>query len=343
MAGAWGTHRGHRLWAVVLCVFALWFLGGPSANAAPAAVPTCRVGAYLSDLYDLDTVKNRFSARVWLWSECADKSFDPLPKVSFTNADDPKKSDPDLSTRAGLVRDMMRVEGSFRQGWDVRGFPFDKHRLQVLVTATQDTAHFRFVPDTVHSAYNPDIAPPGWRVTGFRLVSAPHHYPTNFGKTTDEPSGGMYSRVRVEVDVERSDPTIFWKLTGPLYLMLLVATASFLLPSHSEELKMAERLDSLQSRLALLGGGLFVVMLNLQQVNQTVTSTAGLTLVDWLHLLTLFYVLLAVVATVISWRLTVHGGDPGRIGRLQHRGAVLGMVGYLLVAGAMVGYAARVG
>ncbi|MEU3873294.1 MULTISPECIES: hypothetical protein [Streptomyces] len=294
-------------------------------------------------MYDLDAVKNRFSARLWLWSECADKSQDPLPTASFTNADDPKKSDPLLSTRAGRARDLVRIEGSFRQRWDERAFPFDKHRLQMLVTAGDDMRHFAFTVGD-DSAYNPAIAPPGWRVTGYRVVAAPHRYPTGFGEFGSASDGGStFSRVRVEVDVVRTDPTVFWKLTGPLYLVLLMATATFLLPSHSNELGMAERLDALQSRLGVLGGGLLVVMLNMQQVNSVVTSADGLTLVDGLHLLTLIYLLVAVIGTVLAWRWTVHGGDPAVAERFHHRGALVAFVLYVLTAGAMVGYVALTG
>lgn len=320
---------------------AVWLTAGCSAayaSPSAASVPGCELGAYLSDLYDLDPAKHVFSARLSLWSVCPDRKLDPLPTASFSNANDPEKGDPVLSSEGGGFRDLMTLQGTFRQNWDVRAFPFDRQRIEVLVTAAAEIRDFRMVPDRANSAYNKDIDPAGWRVTGFRLEPAQRVYPTNFGDSR-LPRGtkSTYSRIRVEVELARDDPTVFWKLTGPLYLMVLVATATFLLPSHAEELGMGERLDTLQSRLGLLGGGLFVVMLNMQQVNTVVTSTAGLTLIDWLHLLTLGYVLLAVIATVGSWRWTVHGGSPARAERWHHLAAVAGLLGYMAIAGALVG------
>ncbi|MGK5732297.1 hypothetical protein [Streptomyces sp. URMC 124] len=323
---------------------AVWLLGSPAASAAPASPATCKVGSYLSDLYDIDPAEHTFSARLSLWSVCARKDEDPLPTASFSNANDPEKGEPTLTSEGGRFRDVMLLQGVFRQNWDVRAFPFDRHRIEVVVTALPDTDHFRFAPDDDNSAANPGIEPPGWRVTGFRLATAERHYPTNFGDPTlPRGAGSTHSRLLIRIDLARADPTVFWKLTGPLYLMLLIGTATFLLPSHSEELGMAERLDTLQSRLALLGGGLFVVMLNLQQVNTVVTSSTGLTLIDGLHLLTLGWVLVAVLGTVLSWRWTVRGGDPALAERLHHRGAFLGLVGYALVAAVMVGAAAAAG
>ncbi|WKV75436.1 hypothetical protein AW27_030300 [Streptomyces sp. PCS3-D2] len=351
------TVRGWSPFAVVAVVITVAFVcalwspagsGGRSATHAPApaaAVPACDVGAYVADLYDLDPAKHSFSARVYLWSVCPDRKLDPLPTAAFTNANDPERDTPVLTSEAGRFRDLILLQGTFRQDWDVRAFPFDRQRIEVLVTAAAQSRALRMVPDNANSSYNKNIRPAGWRITGFRLTPAQHVFSTNFGDTT-LPRGttSTYSRIRVQVDVARNDPTIFWKLTGPLYLMVLVVTATFLLPAHAEELGMGERLDTLQSRLAMLGGGLFVVMLNMQQVNTVITSTVGLTLIDWLHLLTLGFVLLAVVATVVSWRWTVHGGSPARAEQWHRTAALAGLIGYTAIAAAMVwSFAAQAG
>ncbi|MEU8779519.1 hypothetical protein [Streptomyces sp. NPDC048606] len=314
--------------------------GHSFADTPPSAVPSvpsCDVGAYLADLYDLDPAKRVFSARVYLWSVCPDRKLDPLPTAAFTNANDPEKGEPVLTSEAGRFRNLTLLQGTFRQDWDVRAFPFDRQRIEVLVTAAADGRDFRMVPDNANSSYNREIRTAGWRITGFRLMPAKRVFSTNFGDAT-LPRGttSTYSRIRVQVDLARDDPTIFWKLTGPLYLMVLVVTATFLLPAHADELGMGERLDSLQSRLGMLGGGLFVIMLNMQQANTVITSSVGLTLIDWLHLLTLAFVLIAVVATVASWRWTVHGGSPTRAERWQRTIAVTGLIGYTLIAAATV-------
>ncbi|MGK5544420.1 hypothetical protein ACSNOH_06790 [Streptomyces sp. URMC 127] len=323
-----------------------WLLTAPAARAAgrSADVPTCTLGAYLSDLYDIEPAQHRFAARFRLWSVCPERDLDPLPKASFSNVSDPERGEPVVTVHPGGFRDVMLLQGKFRQNWDARAFPFDRQRIEVVVSAGRPVEEFRFVSDNANSAVSEGVVPSGWRVTGFRLVATEHRFPTNFGNPSLPPGAGVtHSQVRIRIDLERDDPTAFLKLTGPLYLMVLIATATFLLPSHSDELAMGERLDSLQSRLGLLGGGLFVVMLNMQQVSAVVTSSVGLTLLDWLHLLTLAYVLLAVMATVVSWRWTVQGHDPVRVAKYHHRGAVYGLLGYSLAATAAVGCFAAAG
>ena len=165
--------------------------------------------------------------------------------------------------------------------------------------------------------------------------TADEHYPTNFGDTTlPAGAGSSYSRMHMQIYLERSDPTIFWKLTGSLYLMMLVSAFMFLLSSN-DELATAERLDGLQNRLGLLSGGLFIVVLNMQQPNTVVGSTSGLTLIDELYLNTLTLLLISVIGTVLIWRATVcacrrpvtrgHAKESGTQPRCRRRrGSVVG-------------------
>ncbi|MEV0375371.1 hypothetical protein AB0I10_37345 [Streptomyces sp. NPDC050636] len=260
--------------------------------------------------------------------------------MSFSNADDPDTSDPNVIHQGDQVLDQVRVQSSFRHDWDVRDFPFDHHRIEVLLTPIQDASHFRFTVNNKDSQVNPEIRPRGWRLTGFRLVTADKHYTTTYGDRTLK-HGSTYNRVRIQIDLDRSDPTAFWKLTTPLYLALLIAASTFLVSSRHEELATAERLEGLHSRLGVLGGGLFVVVLNMQQVNTLITSTIGLTLIDWLHLTTLSFLLLAVAGTVLSWRWTAGGGAVAQAERISARGAWAGVAGYALTCGALVLLAAR--
>lgn len=165
------------LGAVLAAAFGAWAYWALAAPAAYAAAPTragvarCELGAYFSDLFDIDPVRSRFSARLWLWTICPDRSSDPLPHVSLSNADGPVTSEPHVLDRGGRTLDQVLVQSSFRQEWDVRDFPFDRHRIEVLVTAPDDTARFRFALDEgatgrlgghQHHRADPDrLAPPG--------------------------------------------------------------------------------------------------------------------------------------------------------------------------------------
>ncbi|MEU2872156.1 hypothetical protein ABZ769_23580 [Streptomyces olivoreticuli] len=326
---------------VITTACAIWLLAVCPAKAATAVLPSragavrCELSAYLSDLYDIDPAKGRFSARLWLWTICPDRRADPLPQMSFANADDSHTSEPSVIEQGGHVLDQVRVQSSFRQAWDVRDFPFDRHRIEVVLTPPQDAGHFRFTMDNADAQTNPDMRPQGWQLTGFRLVSATKHYTTTYGDRSLK-NGSTYDQAHIQIDLERSDPTVFWKLTIPLYLAVLIAVATFLVSSRHEELETTARLEGIHNRLGVLGGGLFVVVLNMQQANDVVTSSAGLTLIDWLHLATLAFLLLAVAGTVLAWRWTARGGSATQAERVSHRGAWCGLAAYIVACGTLV-------
>lgn len=191
---------------------------GASAAAAPVAtaattadVPSCKLGAYLSDLYDLNPAQESFSARVWLWTLCPDQELDPLPRVSYSNAASKTVGEPAVNFRNGQSWDLLGIQGTFRHNWDVHNFPFDKHVLTVVVTAPDDIDRFRFAPDDAGSSFNREIVTPGWRITGFRLVPVEQHYTTGFSDPgAPTATSSTYSRMVVQIDLHRSDPIAFW-------------------------------------------------------------------------------------------------------------------------------------
>ncbi|MEV4923849.1 hypothetical protein [Streptomyces roseoverticillatus] len=137
--------------------------------------------------------------------------------------------------------------------------------------------------------------------------AAPGVPPPVKGGAKDTRSGSTYDQVHIRIDLERSAPTVFWKLTIPLCLAVLIAVSAFLVSSHREEPETTARLEGVHSRLGVLGGGLFVVVLNMQQADDVITSSTGLTLIDRLHLTTLAFLLLAVAGTVLAWSRTSRG------------------------------------
>ncbi|AZQ74186.1 hypothetical protein EKH77_25855 [Streptomyces luteoverticillatus] len=149
-----GRRRLTRVLAVLIGAFAVWLSAAGTADAAPESTasakeaPTCRVGAYLSDLYDLDPAKNAFSARLTVWSVCPKRELDPLPDVAFTNSTNAEKSDPAVTEEGGMFRDLVRIQGVFRQDWDLRAFPFDRHRITINITSRKTIDKFRFTPTT---------------------------------------------------------------------------------------------------------------------------------------------------------------------------------------------------
>jgi hypothetical protein len=300
----------------------------PARSAAAVEPATCEFGAYLSDLYDTDATANTFTARIWTWTRCPNADIDPLPRVSFPNGVNPTTGEPNPEVKGGTHWNRMRLEGTFRYHWDVRNFPFDRQTLPVLITAPYDLSEFRFVPDTANSSFNEAINVPGWRIVGFRVDTIEQRYSTNFGDPTlPAGAGSASSRARLRIDLVRSDPIVFLEMTGPLYIVFFVTVLTFLLTTAAA--------DTFASRIGALGAVLFAVILNMQTTGAEVRSTTGLTLIAQLHILTLGFVLFAMIITTICWRWTVADMDPGRVLRLNTRGILIGTISYALLTFAM--------
>ena len=307
-----------------------------AAAATPAAASSCRVGSYLTDLYNVDPAQGTFYARFWLWSLCPRKSLDPLPLAAFTNGDNPSITESQQTIERGLYRHLVLVQGQFRQPLDMRDYPFDAHTLRVIITAAPVTRYFRFVPDTADSGFSHGILLPGWRITGFQVTTTSVHFTSNFGIITLPPgTGSTHSRLVLRIGLADSNGIVFAQLTGPLFIVFLITLLTFLLTGTDAA--------SFSGRIAALGAALFTVVLNMEKVDGAIPDTSGLTMVDDLHLITLLYVLLAMAITVACWRMAIHGHEAAKIKRLNQLGILAGLVGYVTAATVIITLAVTAG
>ena len=261
------TSEGRRHWrphwlALAVALGSLLAIAPPvpravAAAATPAAASSCRVGSYLTDLYNVDPAQGTFYARFWLWSLCPSKNLDPLPLAAFTNGDNPSVTESQHTIERGLYRHLVLIQGQFRQPLDMRDYPFDKHTLRVIITAAPQTRYFRFLTDIADSGFSPSIVLPGWRITGFEVTATSVHFTSNFGIITLPPgTGSTHSRLVLRIGLVDSNGTVFGQLTGPLFIVFLVTLLTFLLSGTDAA--------SLSGRIAALGAALFAVVLNME-------------------------------------------------------------------------------
>ncbi|MGF1428386.1 hypothetical protein [Kitasatospora sp. LaBMicrA B282] len=292
------------------------------------AVPTCRVGARLTDVYDVLPAANTFAARLWLWSLCPTQGLDPLPSASFSNSTAPKISDTSVVFSANLWYDSRLLDGTFRQDFDEDDYPFDHQKLVILFTAPQDAQHFRFVPDTASSSAAEDISVPGWRVTDFAVGSLVQDFNSNYGDPTLPPGAhSQYSRMRLEIGLARADRFGFLRSVGPLVLIFFVVSLTFAIGATD-----ASRFSS---RFATLGATLFAVLVSMQRAD-TIAPGRGITLIDQLHILTMAWVMVAIGMTALLWRWSAAEVPAERVARTNLRGVLVGSLVYLAGAAALI-------
>ncbi|GDY28648.1 hypothetical protein GTS_02810 [Gandjariella thermophila] len=313
-------------------------LAGLVAGATPvrAEVPTCQLGAYLADLYGVDTRNQTINADVWFWSVCARPELEPIEHFEFINATEHRQVYRASVPRGSQYWTYVKFVGTFRQNFDLRDYPFDQQTVNIIVEDTRDENEFVYTPDVANSTYNHDIKLSDFGITGFRVATRDHRYQTTFGDPRlAHGTGSSYTQFVLDVALSRTDVSIFVRQTWPVFVSFLVAMVSYLLWS-------AEATPVLTARVGLLGAALFAVVLNLvnlRAAGDLIGTFAGTTLVDQVHLITLGYVLVGVATTALTWWLANRPDGARPRGRARRTNDLIGIVASVvyvaLVAGAV--------
>jgi hypothetical protein len=271
------------------------------ATPAAAAVPSCRVGAYVTDLYAVNPVQRTVNAELWLWSVCPRKDLAAVQRLEFTNATNTSLTSLSSEKVGNEYWTQVKVSGTFRQNLDLTNFPFDKQAIRIRVEENAlDDSRFVYRADVRNSAYNTRIDPADFRITRFRIGVVDAVYRTNFGDPRLKQEGSSrYSQLVIEFQLTREDITGFVKQILPVYVAFLVGLISFLIWSNDNEVAMV-------ARLGILGTALFTIMLNLRAVDETLGTILNVTLVEEIHFISLLYVLVGVANTTYIMKLLIN-------------------------------------
>lgn len=330
-----------RFWAIILCAGLVGLALPASARQTTASEPrpvqtVCSMGVYLGDLYDIDTRAGRFGADVWAWSVCTgDKN--ALQSADWINAQEQEQTLEYIAPTDFGLWSTRKLSGVYRQGFDVRNYPFDRHTLRIVAEdSVEDATTLQYVADDRRSSFADDLEVEGWEVTRFAVEARERVYGTAFGDPSlADDAETIYPHMEIVIDVRRADLWTFWKLVAPLYIASALTLLTFLM--HDEEGKY------LSPRLGLLAGVLFAIVLNMRSVEEVVGETAGLGLMDHIHLLALFLAVLAIAAATAWTFLTRNGWGPGRVRRWDKRFFFAGTSLYIAANAALIGAAVQAG
>jgi len=325
-----------------LPTLALALLTGPVVDArAQSATPepptSCRIGAYITSIHDIDTVSLSFSADAWLWSVCSDEAREPLMTMEFVNASSVAASLDSTTPVPPVYWKQRKIAGTFRHDFDLRSAPFDRHELVIsLEEGVEDDTAFVYEFDELNSGISPELRIANWIVTGFRGVTRSAIYDTNFGDPSMAPaSSAGYSRLDLEIGVARADLTGFLKLAVPAYISGLLALVSLFMQVEEGGRNL------LNPRIGLLAASLFAVVFNLRAIDDVVGASPTLTMMDLIHFAALALICAATFAAIGSGRLIERGFSIERIRRLDERlifvgGGIYVLVNILLIVKAQV-------
>ena len=320
----------------LLLILNVLILALPAA-AQPAAPERHKVGIFVTGLHALDVARGTFGTTFWLWAVGPD-SARVLHTADYVNAEATSvRLESTVPAGPGRSWSQQRVTGTFREHWDLRRYPFDRHDLQILIEeGIEEKQRFVYEADTANSGFSlREDAIEGWRLRGVRVETLTTTYPTSFGNPAATQPRSEYSAIRAVLDLQRTDWTGFAKLTAALYAAFLLCALGCLVPVNNV---------SFSPRITFMVASLFAIVLNMRAASAALGSEHGLTLIDGLHVAGLAYVVTIAAATVAVRRRQERldagqGGDAAALARFDHRicgaaaaGFVLAHAGMLLAA-----------
>lgn len=271
----------------------------PAAARAQQAVgdepEVCRIGVNIEDLYEFDLASDTFGAILWIWSLCPSDQISPLQDMALPTADSLNASEVGTIETGGGHYQYRRIQGTFRHDWDMRRYPFDRHRIAIPFDESRYGASaVIFEADTEQSFLAPSARAglDEWAISELALQTSISEEPSTYGLPNADAS--RYARLEVWVDIERTQLLTFLKLTSGVFAAALIAFLTFFYDSRDR--------GGFSSRLGLLVGTLFAVLINLRTADTTIGDASRLTLVTEIHLVTLLLIVALALLALLERR-----------------------------------------
>jgi len=259
----------------------------------PIGCDSVRTGIYITSIHNIDFRQKEYTIDLWMWMRYKNPALDFYNNLEVPQAKTVTKSFATIDSSGDDIYLLMKLQCVMKDSWRIDNFPFDDQILRFSLENSQfDRKAMIFTVDTTGRSFDPRFALSGWRVSQIRISSALHAYETAFGDKHIAKPHMEYSSFRAKVNIGRDAFGLFWKMFLGMYMAFLAAFMCFYI-----------HLDNTDSRFSLSVGGLFAVVGNKYIVDAALPESLSFTLVDLLHGLTLFFIVIVIVCNVISLRL----------------------------------------
>lgn len=325
-----------RILLTLSIMLGLWMLcDAPGVNAQTAEPITCQVGVYVIAVHNLDFEEGTYEIEARLWSVCPQGIPSPLDTMEFVNADEVTPSLTSNQDRDGVTWSSREIFAIVRQQWDLINYPFDTQTLELqMEEAELEASALVYAPDSANTAYNPTIDIDGWRITEFSLDPSTATYSTTYGDPDLPPgSGSEFSRLTLNIGIDRTELSSFFKLTAIVYAAFLLVLISYFL--H------LDNIHPMSSQIGLLASALFATAINMRSVQSDLGSEGGLALIDKIHILVLISIAFTGATVVVTSLLVNRGWEQAAIVRLHAREAAVTAIGFVAANAVLIGMAVR--
>lgn len=280
-------------------LFALLFF---VSNLTIAQKDTCKLGLYLTNVYDFNIEDKSFMADFWLWMNYKNDSLKFDDALELPNSKNAEFSHYSLEKKGDINWATQKCKAQVMHQWDVSKFPFDEQRLTIeLEDARYDASQLIYIADTANSKVDCAFNSKEWSIVSFNVKEDQRSYKTTYGNP--ELSGSStYPRVVAELVISRNNSWMMLaKMLTGAYVAFLISCLVFFVSSENQD-----------SRFGLCVGGLFAAIGNKYIVESAIPGSTSNTLMDDVHNLTFTFILLIVGIIIFSLRLFESGDEAKR-------------------------------
>ncbi len=250
---------------------------------------------YVFSVYDIDFPGNQLNIDFYLWYTFKNDSLNPSESFELVNDKELEKQTVFTEDYGEVNYQTFRVNSVLREKWDIGNFPFDEHKIEIILEDFEDKNTTVFIPDVagtkLDSAVNEMLQ--DWEITGYSIREEDYIYETNYGdptvSSTDYPP---YSRVVFEFTIKRKGTNLFLKLFIGLFISILLSLITFLINPMD-----------LDPRFGLSVGALFAAIANSFVIASTLPETASFTFLDILHNIAFIYIFACIFISAFSLKL----------------------------------------
>jgi len=245
------------------------------------------------DIYDIKMNENSFSAQFWVWFNYANKELIPLDSLEFPNEKESECSNQFKEESKGISWAGKRVNAVLKKEWDIRYFPFDAQKMTIeFEESNNDIETMVYVADSANTKLDPRLKLTNWEIERFEIVAGKRDFNTTFGDPELTNGRSTYAHADLNVYIKRKTLGLFFSLFTGMYVAFFISWLVFFIPPKFVD-----------PRFGLSVGGLFAAVGNKYIVDSVLPQSTTFTLVDKLHIITYFFLLLCIVLSVISLRL----------------------------------------
>ncbi len=328
------NHIARQAFVIISLLICLLFVTGLQARTKTAVKDTTTIkvvdslvgqdtvsaGVYITSIHNIDFKMKEFTIDLWLWLKYRNRKFDFVQNLEIPSAKSVTKSFSTIDSSGDRVYLLMKLQCVMKDEWRIDNFPFDHQNLRFSIENSQfDSSQLVFVADTLGQNFDKRFTLRKWKIDTVIINTGNRIYETNFGDPKVAEPSTVYSNYKVKVQITRNAVGIFWKMFLGMYLAFLIAFMCFYI--HS---------DGIDSRFGLSVGALFAVVGNKYIVDSALPESSTFTLVDTLHGITLFFILLIMIANAYVLRL-MKRDELAKLKRFDRISGPVVMILYLLL------------